>query len=478
MLLSSPRSAVFLDQDKEIYHQEPRRPAAIQLPNRWLGLIFVVAIVHGLLYAFLIPPWQAPDEIAHFEYSRLLADHWRPLSKADASPALEREIIASLYRYQAWELIGLPTPEEQPAGLNKVPFFLTSRTLDRFSLAYVPYALAVWPLLTRDIITQLYIMRCVSVLLGAMVVVLAFQTAQLIEPQSSELAIGTALFLIFLPQHTFILASVSDGNLAEFLASIVIYLLLKMLRGGFTWLSALLSLILTFLAVLAKPTAYFLIPLIVISLPSLRYRKNDLAKIQGWQIRGLIVLLGAAVLLTAWGMTQASFIRRFERVLNVWNRLDHFIAVVNSQGHFSLPYAVWGAFQSFWLNFGWMTLTLPETGYYALLVFSILAVVGLVAYFRTRPDRSDQTLFFVLGLAAGLPIVIIFAGFFVSTYGLYVYQGRYLFGGIVPLALILVTGWLSLAPRRYAPWALWALTAGLLLLDVVSFGLIISFYYT
>ena len=69
-----------------------------------LGLLTALAVVHGLLYAFLIPPWQAPDEIAHFEYARLLAERWRPLSLADASPALEAEVIDSLYRFQAWTL--------------------------------------------------------------------------------------------------------------------------------------------------------------------------------------------------------------------------------------------------------------------------------------------------------------------------------------------------------------------------------------
>ncbi len=94
------------------------------------------------------------------------------------SPALEQEIIDSLYAYQAWNLIGRPTPPVRPTRLDQAPFFNSSRTLySRFSTAYVPYALAVIPLLGTDIITQLYTMRAVSVLLGAAVALLAFDTA-------------------------------------------------------------------------------------------------------------------------------------------------------------------------------------------------------------------------------------------------------------------------------------------------------------
>src|SRR3990172_4730867 len=101
-----------------------------------LGLLTALAVVHGLLYAFLIPPWQAPDEIAHFEYARLLAERWRPLSLADASPALEAEVIDSLYRFQAWTLIGAPTPLVRPTRLLGGLFFGASSTLilHRFSL--------------------------------------------------------------------------------------------------------------------------------------------------------------------------------------------------------------------------------------------------------------------------------------------------------------------------------------------------------
>ncbi len=200
-----------------------------------------LALIHGLLYAALTPPWQAPDEIAYFEYSHLLAHYWRPLTYADASPDLERQIIASLYTYHAWDYVHQAAPAQVPARLEQAPFFGRSRTLTRFSLAYVPYALAVWPWLDQPVVTQLYVMRLVSVLIGALVVVLAFQTARLVEPELPALALGASLFVLLLPQHAYILATVSDGNPAELLTSGALYLLVAMLRAGLTWRRAALA---------------------------------------------------------------------------------------------------------------------------------------------------------------------------------------------------------------------------------------------
>ena len=54
---------------------------------RLAGLLGALAQLHGLIYAFLIPPWQAPDEIAHFEYSNLLAQDRHTLWYENESPA-------------------------------------------------------------------------------------------------------------------------------------------------------------------------------------------------------------------------------------------------------------------------------------------------------------------------------------------------------------------------------------------------------
>src|SRR5260370_21118712 len=144
-------------------------------------VMFMVALVPGAFYDLLMPRGQAPDEVAHFEYSRLLAALRRPISPADDSIALEHQIISSLYQFHAWTYRSNPPPAIVPDRLAQTPFGY-SRTLDRFSLTYVVYALAAWPFLGQDLVVQLYAMRVASIVMGALVVLLAFETAQLISP--------------------------------------------------------------------------------------------------------------------------------------------------------------------------------------------------------------------------------------------------------------------------------------------------------
>jgi len=452
--------------------------------HKYLLLLFSTALVHGLLYAVIIPPWQGPDEIAHFEYSRLLAEVRRPLTYADASPELEREILSSLFQYRAWTFIHRESPDPIPARLAEAPFFGGSRTFSRFSLAYVPYAIAVWPVLDQDVITQLYIMRFLSAVLGALVVLLAYRTARLVAPQFPALAAGTALFILFLPQHAFITAIVSDGNLAELLASTALYLLVKMLRTGLTAPHAALCLACTLAAVLTKATAYFLIPLMLVAGPMtvLRPFSSD-RLILDWR-KGLAVLLSALLLGAILGAGLAAappledILSLLAQNLSSAGEIGEYAADLSAEGRFSN--ALGGTFKSFWVTFGWMSLPLPSLWYNLLAILSVLSLAGLALRLRSLLRwKADIPLYLLIGLAALLPVAILIVWFVAYPSGLYFYQGRYLFGGIVPMAILLAGGWLLLAPDRHAGLALKILLAGMVLLDAVALlNLTIPFYYS
>ncbi|HEY80691.1 MAG TPA: hypothetical protein G4O05_06380, partial [Caldilineae bacterium] len=52
------------------------------------GLILLLALLNGLLYLFLVPPWQHYDEPGHFEYAWLIADRGRLPQAGDYDPAM------------------------------------------------------------------------------------------------------------------------------------------------------------------------------------------------------------------------------------------------------------------------------------------------------------------------------------------------------------------------------------------------------
>src|SRR5689334_19002324 len=87
--------------------RSPRRLSGVPLR---LALLFVLALTHGALYAVITPPWQAPDEVAHFEYAWLMGKLGHTLWNENASPELEQALIQSLYDYHAWTYVRVPTP--------------------------------------------------------------------------------------------------------------------------------------------------------------------------------------------------------------------------------------------------------------------------------------------------------------------------------------------------------------------------------
>src|SRR5262245_42806309 len=90
------------------------------------ALLAALALVHALLFAWLVPPWQAPDEPTLFEYAALIARLGRLPTTGDSDPALERQIVDSLVRQHFFEYLTGQPPAQPPRSLDDVreAFFL------------------------------------------------------------------------------------------------------------------------------------------------------------------------------------------------------------------------------------------------------------------------------------------------------------------------------------------------------------------
>ncbi|MGH2541649.1 MAG: hypothetical protein ACRDIB_02550, partial [Ardenticatenaceae bacterium] len=70
-----------------------------------LVLVLCVALVQGLLYLRLLPPWQHYDEPTHFEYTWLYAKLGRQPGPQDVDPVMRREVAASMMAHDFyWNL--------------------------------------------------------------------------------------------------------------------------------------------------------------------------------------------------------------------------------------------------------------------------------------------------------------------------------------------------------------------------------------
>src|SRR5690606_32996478 len=75
----------------------PHRIKAILRTGRFqLAVVLIVALFQGLLYLFLLPPWQHYDEPTHFEYACLLAARSRRPEINEVNTTVRREVAASI----------------------------------------------------------------------------------------------------------------------------------------------------------------------------------------------------------------------------------------------------------------------------------------------------------------------------------------------------------------------------------------------
>ena len=308
-----------------------------------------------------------------------------------------------------------------------------------------------------------------------------------------ELALGAALFVLFLPQHGYINAMVSDGNLAELFACAAVYLLVQLQQLGVTWRRVWAVGVCVALAVLSKATGYFLIPLgILIGLslawrwyrPGATRRRRSLAVLAA-VVTGLLALavlpLAVLPLVSAQPLAMAANIAAN---LDNLRHLGAYLLRLNAAGEFEQ--SLRSVFASFWGDFGWMRAGLPQAVYWALFIPLFLAAVGWVRHWRAQRRAAATTPgatrgaspYPLLGLAAALPAAFMLGWFVLSPVGLQSNQARYLFGGLSALAVLLVRGWLHLAPASAARRVLWVIAVGLVLLDALAlFGTLLAYFF-
>jgi 4-amino-4-deoxy-L-arabinose transferase-like glycosyltransferase len=431
--------------------------------SRFLVLIVAAYLLVGGLYAVVTPAWQAPDEPAHYNYVRSLAEEGRlPVLRPGDYPAAYLEQIKSArfpltmsidsIRYESW----------QP------PLYYT--------LAMPIYWLAGGALIP---------LRLLSVVLGAGLVVVAYALALTVCPGETRLALGTAAFVAFVPMHLAMTASVNNDALADLLLALVMLRLMRWTRGANRQPYALMVTgLLLGLGLITKATVYVVaIPLALITLLFDERRPALLAR------RAAAVFGPALLLALPWYVRNVA--------LYGWpdllGKLNH-DAIVAGQLRTAdyLAQAGWAAylgdfattsFHSFWGQFGWMAVPMDGRTYLALGLLSALAVAGLILPGTSTILRADLTDFpkpvrshgpkfegtagDKVAWLAGL--WVIFTLLFIYVYynlSFVQFQGRYLFPALAPIGLFATLGLREILSRRWA-W----LGAGLCGIAAVWMGL-------
>lgn len=428
-----------------------------------LGIILIVYFIIGSLFAIHVPAWQAPDEPAHYNYIAQLADGRFPkIEPGDYDQAYLDEIRGAQFA-PGYEIDSIEYEDWQPPlyYILLTPVFI----------------------LTQGSLTAL---RTASLLIGAGVVTLSYFIARELFPNKLWIAVTTAVFVAFLPQHIAILASINNDSLAELIIAAI-------LLNVFVWMRQDISsrmrnryyLITTGMLLgfgfLTKLTVYLMVPVLFIVIVW-RYWHN-------WDrlIRVFILLYSPAFL---WGSLW------WFRNLLVYDGIDplaigaHNAVVVGQPRTIEWveAYGLLGTiqrflqttFNSFWGQFGWMAVPMPQWVYFPLLLFSIWVILGLlIKLFQLQRDSESPDIRVVLFSPSVITLLLVIL-FTLATHVYYnltfvQHQGRYLFPALIPIGIgvgLSVDIWVSVLRREWATAVapLVPLALGLLLaaLDLVA----------
>jgi hypothetical protein len=176
-----------------------------------------------------------------------------------------------------------------------------------------------------------------------------------------------------------------------------------------------------------------------------------------------------------------------KKIFPQFNRPSFFLYYLLDWNGVNWHYRVAGArlFRTFWAQFGWGNVSLiGHKPYRVLLIFTFAGLLGAgMALWRFRKELLWEV-FFLLGLSAlgALGLTFVRGATHLSSDFLYLPVARYAFPAIIPIVLVLSSGWLEVLRRvgsliHLPKWGQFGLYFGLLLvLDVVSVISILRFY--
>jgi 4-amino-4-deoxy-L-arabinose transferase-like glycosyltransferase len=472
-----------------------------------LTALLAATVIASLGWMVVTPPFQAPDENAHFGYVQTLAERGAVPESAGA-PVLSTEQNAAAQAansiqtqqqlatkpewseraYARWlaqeRLLGDSARTDggpNPAGVNPPLYYLWEA---------VPYSLGS----SGDVFARLSLMRVWNIPFLLVTVAATWLLAGTVFGPRPALQIAAAAVPALFPMTGFIASSVTPDSLIYALWSLVFLFGARVIlrKGG---LADLVALVVTFVLALAtKSISFALAPSVLLVLAVVVWRQRHRPRfVPIVAVSGALLL---AVVVGAWLALVRGSDRAGSAQINHFASLDNFdpAAFASYVWQFYLPRL---SFQSgypelsewppqaydFWVKkswgaFGWLEVQWPAQVYWVLGLFGLVVGVGAAYAVWKRRARVSAVLiaFFALGVVT-LLFGLHWSEFkMLRDFHLLINQGRYLFP-LISLAGLAAAAALTLAPVRVRPAVLGAAVGGLAALELLSMALTATRFY-
>ena len=468
--------------------------------QRFVLLLAVVYLAKQVVYAFLFPAFSGHDEVAHYEYLRVVAtegrvpvipdlEEWRA-AFSDRTPTSEDRLGTDLYRYCHYTLdwyCELPKYENNPPyAVTYLDEFYPSGwvyTANHPPLYYMLMAPVYWLSDGTSPVTQLYLLRFAAIPFGLATVLLAFLTARTLFPTDGFVPVVSSAFVAFQTQVSYEAAMLNNDILGVALYSLALYLLVRGIRDRFPSPLCFALGITLGLSLLAKSTSVTVVGIAGLTmLVVLGFRDW-----RGLVERGMLVGVPMVLLIAPWYV----FLYRTYGNLTVLPQIEA-LQWWNSPGggFFDLLFSRGFAemrFKETWGYWGWRLIPLDKTTLWAIGVPLIVALGGLVQYAvlasRLRPaDEDGQVARPVRWQALALGMLLfscVVAYVAIVQFGVTfsLTQARYFFPIVNAAAILLALGWRTLIPLRFHPYGQGAAVTALVAMNILIFSQFVIPYW-
>ncbi|HRE49336.1 MAG TPA: glycosyltransferase family 39 protein [Aggregatilineales bacterium] len=419
-----------------------------RLLKRPLPALLAAYLALATLYSIVTPVFEASDELWHYPMVRYMAQNslGLPLQTPGVATTWRQEgSQPPLYYMMAALLTGWIDTSDMDSvrRINPhadigviVPDENANMTIHNPAVRGFPW---------RGTALAVHLARFLSVLLGAVTVLMTYRlAAELFPPPSFPpwLTLLAGVFTAFNPMFLFISGSVNNDNLANALAAALLVQIVRLLkRTDLPTLRELIWLgVLAGAGMLAKFNIGFLLPIIALALGMLALRRRDLR----FFLRAALVTGGLTILIAGWW-----YLRNWQ-LYGDPTGLNVFIQIVGARPIPANAAQLWAErhtfLMSYWGFFGGVNVPLPDALYTGFNLIALIAVGGVLAvgivsrHTLTEiaaPGRS--ALLFGRALTVGW-IAVLFLGLLRWTSETWASQGRLMFSAIAPLSLWLAVG--------------------------------------
>ena len=440
-----------------------------------ITLLLLLTLLNGLLWSAATPLWQGPDEDGHFAATQFVAEHLRLPGHDDGFRADELVLAADLA--DTGKLHNHPELRQafsegetgpQEAALRALdPVTRTSYAIGApgklnhtsplyYMLGAVVYRLAY----DADLLGRVFAVRFFSVALTALMVLVSYLLVAEVLPGQHDAALTAAALVSFQPMLSFVGSVVNNDILLNLIATAATWALVRMWQHGITGRRAIALGTALGLGMLTKPLIAGL------ALPVAWVFARE-----WWQRRGerrRVILLGllslaVALALCGWWLVRSFDLNDGELYMNEVKKGYRVVTepLFDYRGHpwqHTVDYyasTAGGVWSSYWAAFGWLDTPAAPAYYRAIDAVTLLGLAGLAVYtLRAARRRAWGEMGMTLLLMAVVLSPVVMMHIYDYTYwneygvgrGL---QGRYYFGQMAALFVLLLTGLLTLLPQRW-----------------------------